>query len=209
MPENRDHINAKGEIEEAKGLRSKGALNAEHGYVKINITKPRRSARRNAPLDPLAAENSRMADVAGSNLERILYKRLTVIWGREGKDFIYKYQVGAAAGVKNARAFVGGIEADFIILNRPSGKQLVLEPQGAYWHGPADFPADTARALRWLAMGMDFAEIWEYEFQRGDEYLDRRILELIGVSGRVAVDRDKEQLREIRRLERELGAKHS
>lgn len=205
MPQ--DRINKDGGIEEAKGARGVGAIRGQHEYRVFNVTKPRRAARRPAPLDPLAAENSRMANVQGSNLERILYKRLTVIWGQEGKDFIYKYQVGAAEGVKNARAFVGGIEADFIILNRPSGKMLVLEPQGAHWHGPADFPADTARALRWLAMGMDFAEIWEYEFWRGDEYLDRRILELIGAQGRISWD--EQAAREIRRFERELGARHS
>ena len=197
-----DKVNQYGEIEEAKGLRGRSAAGAERDYFKMKETRPRRNARRAGAVGPDSLEQ-RMAGVSGSNLERIIFKRLETIWGPANIAFIYKYQLGSVSGVKDARAFIGGIEADFIILSRPSGRKLVLEPQGAHWHGPTDAPADLERQLFFMSVGMDFAEIWEYEVMLGDPYLDRRLLQLIGSSGRVSLDQETE--REIRRHERLLG----
>lgn len=201
-----DKINRRGEIEHLKAKRGASQAGSDRDYYKLVNTKARRNARRAAPLgwDPL---DLRGAGVEGSNLEKIVYKRLTEIWGPEGIAFIYKYAIGSAPGVKNARAFAGGVEMDFVILNRPSGKEMALEVQGAHWHGPSEFYADTERALAIEATGRDYRELWEYEILLGDEYLDMRILQLIGANSRVG--RHHEIERTIRSFTRELGAPES
>lgn len=185
-----------------KGVRGSWGY-SKRGYLTKKITKPPRQHAEPRPygLDPL---EQRAAGVVGSILERIIYKRLATIWGRDGIDFIYKYQIGAAAGVKNARAFVGGIEMDFVVLQRPSYKELDLEVQGAHWHNPQSLFSDQERALLILGSGRDYAEIYEYEILMGDEYLDARLLQLIGAPGldRVPQGRVGEEVREIQPLER-------
>ena len=198
----KDKQSADGVIEELKGERGKWALNAEHDYVIKNITKPRRAATREAQIGQ-ERDEQRAANVAGSILERIVYQRLSIIWGQPGVDFIYKYDLAAAEGTKDARAFVGGIEMDFVILSRPSNRELALEVQGAHWHGYLDGAvfADTERALIIMASGRDFSEVWEHEIALGDEYLDRRLLDLIGRTART----EREQTnREIETFLREL-----
>lgn len=200
-----DRINMYGEIEEAKGQRAASAAGAERDYFKFTNTKPRRNARRDAPIGMDELE-IRADPVVGSILERIVHKRLRLIWGPPGKAFIFKYGMSGVQGVSDPRAFAGGIEMDFVILNRPSGKEMALEVQGAHWHGPSDFYADTERALIVEASGRDYREIWEYEIMLGDDYLDNRILELIGAHGRV--DRYYFE-RTLRQFSRELGAPES
>ena len=173
-------------IEPAKGLRGAPAKWTRRQYVKREITKPIRGRRRKGAEgeDPL---EQRAAAVDGSILERIIFKRLTVLVGPADVGFIYKRQVGSAPGV-NARTFIGGIEIDFLILQRPAGKAAALEILGAHWHGPADEYADQERALIILAQGYDYVEIWEYEIMLGDEYLDQRLTDLLGLQGRYLDD---------------------
>lgn len=172
-----NRVGANGQIMPIKGKRGISEY-AKRDYTKRRITKPRRNAVRSAAVgqDP---EEFRMANVEGSNLERIIYKRLTLLVGPQNVGFIYKFQAGAAAGV-DARALRGGIEADFIVLNRPSSQGLVLEPQGAQWHGQVEKFHDVERALIWMSMGYEYAEIMEWEVMLGDEFLDQRLEDLIG-----------------------------
>ncbi len=173
-----NRIGRNGELLGVRGKR--GAFQySKRDYVTRRDVRPRRNAFRAAPVGP-DPEEFRMANVEGSNLERILYKRLTLLVGEQNVGFIYKFQHGAAAGF-DARAMVGGLEADFIVLNRPSSQGLVLEPQGAQWHGPVDQYHDTDRAYVWIALGYEYAEIMEWEVDMGDEYVDRRLSEILGV----------------------------
>lgn len=173
-----DRVSSKtGEIQPLKGKRGKWELNVGRRYVRIDILKPRRASKRKAAIgiDP---NEQRAAAVEGSILERIVYQRLELLVGLGSFD--YKKQFGSAAGV-NARVFIGGLEADFVVWRRP-GRPLVIEPQGAHWHGPTEFYHDLERAWVFMSQGYDYAEIFEYEVWLGDEYLDHRLAALIGIS---------------------------
>lgn len=185
-----------GQLLGVKGIRGESHY-SKRDYTKREITRPVRIRRRRGSVgqDPL---EMRAAGVEGSILERIVFKRLTVLYGPVNIGFIYKYQVGAVSGA-DARAFVGGFEMDFVVLNRPSGKEVALEILGAHWHGPKDQFADQERMLAIMGTGRDYAEIWEYEVMLGDEYLDHRIVQLVGES-RASVDRTAQLERGVRGL---------
>src|SRR3990167_587723 len=97
-----DRVNNKDEISGVKGLRGKGALNVQRDYTTKRVVKPRRVAERDRALSGSMLEQ-RAANVAGTILERIVFKRLSAIWGRPEVDFVYKYQLSSVDGVKNAR----------------------------------------------------------------------------------------------------------
>lgn len=169
-----------GEILPIHAVRSVWALRRPREYVKEQITKPRRAARRIPAVGEDPDEQRAAQGIQGTLLERIVFKRLSSILGPPNIAFIYKYQLGAATGV-DARTFIGGTEVDFVVLNRPSDKQMALEILGAHWHGPAEQYKDTERALKLLALGFDYGEIQEWEIMMGDDYLDRRLSEVIGL----------------------------
>lgn len=170
----------------------KGA-SADSKYRGLRGVLPRRNAERgDKPIefatDPLElrAYGSPIADdKQRSVLERIVAKRLVVIWGDRGVD--WEYQLGIAE-----------YSADFAIYNRPSQKILVLEVQGAQWHRPMDNYSDSARAMDMIARGYDWTEILEWEIRMGDEYTDQRLIELIGGVGRNVYITDKRWMKEVR-----------
>ena len=192
-------LTAKGEISPIKGLR--GAFGySRRTYVTTRNVRPRRRPFRKAPVGEDPQEMRAAPGIEGSLLERIVFKRLELLVGPVNIGFIYKYQIGAIAGV-DARAFIGGVEADFVIINRPSQKQMALEILGANWHGPKDQYADQDRALTLIGAGLDYAEIEEYEINLGDAYLDHRLEELIGVSRfSVRENTDERELRTVQEL---------
>lgn len=179
-----DKVGLNEEVLEVKPIHGVSAVKeAQHPYLDKHIHRPRRNASRDTALGGDILERRAAQGILGTVLERIVYKRLATIWGPPEQAFIYKYNIGAVAGVKNARALAGGIEMDFVILHRPSGREQDLEVQGAHWHGPQDQSADLERELLLVASGRDFAEVWEWEIMIGDDFLDQRILQLIGSKG--------------------------
>lgn len=115
----------------------------------------------------------RAASVEGTILERIVYRRLLYLLGPPGAgSWDYKY------GVRNVRIFKGGYELDFLVY-RP--RMTAIEVQGARWHGPEVKYRDVARALAVLADGYNYEEILEWEIWAGDEYLDFRLRQMLGL----------------------------
>lgn len=197
-PVSRDRVNQEGTIERYKPLRGLSGVPADRGYIKARVSKPRRNAARPAPIkfakDPLELRAIGSPISEGTVLERIVAKRLSVIWGRLDIAFAFLVPVG-----------MGYNPVDFMIYKRPSGRELALEVQGAIWHGPSSRYANVARALDIISTGRDYEEVWEWEIRMGDEFLDTRLLELIGGVSRVSLGGDGE-LREIRDYEAELQA---
>ena len=196
MPQ--DRYSADGGVEALKGSRGVWALKSPRRYFSDRIVKPRRNALRDRAISGDWLER-RAANVVGTILERIVYQRLVTIWGPPDQAFIYKYNIGAVSGTKDARAFAGGVEMDFVILHRPSARELDLEIQGAHWHGPKDEASDIEKALQIMKTGRDYAEIWEYEVMLGDDYLDRRLLQIIGAQQAVAGRNTKRGVRTFQR----------
>ena len=190
-------VTKSGIIAGIRGLRGVWKLPRKRDYVARRNVRPRRAAARRAAVgvDPL---EQRAASVTGSILERIVFKRLELLVGPANIGFIYKFQLGAVGGT-DARVFLGGFELDFVILNRPSAKQMALEILGAHWHGPVDFYKDQARALSVLGVGYDYAEIEEWEIMLGDDYLDDRLSYLIGLPSRQSVQ-ERTDIREVKEI---------
>ena len=181
------------------GLNQLGGLNPKRGFQRPSTGAPPRNARREKAIefaaDPLElrAVGGPLGPDEGSVLERIVAKRLSVIWGNYEIDFTWQEPVQDKS-------------LDFAIYNRPSGKVLALEVQGAHWHGPKDFAADTERALFVIANGYDFAEVWEWEIRLGDEYLDARLMSLIGGVSRAVVPGGRNWRWEVPTVSRDLEA---
>lgn len=204
MP-NRNSIGIDGGLLADRGLKGAWELPAEREYITTNVVKPRRNAPREKPqlltgLELRAVGSPIPQDIEGgmnrSVLEQIVGKRLEILWGPMGVAWDYQKT--------DAGKFI-----DFAIYNRPSGKVLALEPQGAHWHGPDEQYHDLNRILFLLSLGYDFAEIWEYEIIMGDEFLDNRLMQLIGASGSWVIPSENPNFRprrnEVLSFNRRLG----
>jgi very-short-patch-repair endonuclease len=194
-----DVVGKDGGILETAGLRGAWATSEARGYLRTRPQIPRRNAARPKDIsgndDEFRAFSEAELGAEGSVLERIVLKRLSIIWGVMGVDFKWQDPEGDRS-------------IDIAVYNRPSGKNLALEVQGYVWHGPFAYYADTDRALFLMARGWDYAEIWEHEIMLGDEYLDQRLMELIGAPRRFTPLREYER-EEIRRFDREVGIRGS
>lgn len=175
MP-SRIRVNKDGEvlgIQPMKRLNAESPIERKREYTRTKLEKPVRS-RRPTPVrfgqDPLEQRASQY--VSGSILERIVYQKLSQLLGPEGSRWQFK------EGVLNARLFAGGFEIDFVI-NNPV--PIALEVQGAFWHGPAAAFRDVARALVLMGLGYDYVEITETDIISGDEYLEQRLVTLLGI----------------------------
>jgi hypothetical protein len=146
------------------------------------FAKPIRGRRRYEPYaveDPQEARAVSPTTYDGTILERIVYKRSLILFGPPGY-FTWSAQHEEQGG----RNLIGGIAIDFVYwLSRPF---LALEVQGTYWHGPFAQYTDATRALILRGYGYRYAELGEDEvLALGDDYLDRRLLDLVG--GRVSL----------------------
>lgn len=156
-----------------KRLSQLSSLETQREYLRLTIEKPirgRRARKIEFGIDP--DEQRAVQSVEGSILERIVYKKLLQLIGPEGVSWEFKH------GIRGARVFKGGYELDFVIY-RP--RQTALEVQGAYWHGPVQQYRDVARALAVLSDGFEYAEILEWEIELGDQFLEFRLRQLLGL----------------------------
>jgi hypothetical protein len=130
-----------------------------------------------AVLDPNEARAVPKEVYPGTLLERIIYRRNLVLFGRPSPDtwIAQKEEFGG-------RAVIGGYSLDFVyFLSRP---YLALEVQGQFWHDPFTRWYDEMRALTLRTLGYRYAEIWDEEILNStDEELDQHLLDL--VSGRI------------------------
>src|SRR3990167_5119553 len=165
----------RGEVIPFKSLRRFSKLSdLEHKreYFKFKKDAPVRDRRMRGAEAGEDPDEQRAANVQGSILERIVYKHLLTLLGTEGWTWQYQY------GARGARIFKGGYVLDFVIY---SPRPIALEVQGAFWHGPETKWRDIARALSVVADGFEYEEILEWEVWAGDEYLEFRLRQLLGL----------------------------
>lgn len=164
-----------GEVIPFKSIKQMSKLSdLEHRreYLKIQKDAPIRSRRIKKAHIGVDPDEQRAANVQGTLLERIIYKKLSQLLGPEGVHWQFQY------GIKGARIFKGGFVLDFVIYYP---KQTALEVQGAFWHGPEVQYRDVPRALAVLNEGFEYAEILEWEIWAGDQYLEFRLINLLGL----------------------------
>jgi hypothetical protein len=120
-----------------------------------------------------ALEMRAMQGYAGMTiLERIVIKKLFQLYG-EGGFIVQEPFFGG-------RIIYGGLVTDFVVI--AVYPPCALEIQGEYWHSnPLGEERDLMRRLMIESLGYRYVELEEWEIMLGDDYLESRIEELVGV----------------------------
>ena len=105
-----------------------------------------------APVGPSELERRAVQGIVGSVHERILYKEL------QRRKIPFSFQ----ASVQDGRLQLGGMVADFILLDRP----VVIRVQGTHWHtGLAMETKDERQRGILEAYGYYVLDIWDWEIE--------------------------------------------
>lgn len=106
-----------------------------------------------------------MSEVYGSLPERIMYKALL------DRSVTFDFQ----SSMEGGRLELGGMVADFVLLDRP----VIIRVQGEVWHQGIESEArDEEHRAILQNMGYDVFDIWDWEIYDGDildDWLERHI----------------------------------